>query len=275
MTNIRHCGHTWLILLLTILLLPGLSARTQAEDGIKAHKTPPQRVRVGVYPFAPFAEQDDQGQLRGMAQRLITILNQHQQQLTFEAVPVSPKRRYQAYLNQDVDAFLYENMKWGWARRNIDIRASQPYQSGGELYIAKAAPGRDQRFFEQLQQRHLVGILGYHYGFAGYNSDETFLRDNYQITLTWDNQKVLDLLQQGRGEVALMSEAYWQQFAQQNPAKASQFLVSEKYDQYYSHSILIRPQLLGQHQLDSLVREITRRRDFRQLIQDYGISPHQ
>ena len=72
-----------------------------------------------------------------------------------------------------------------------------------------------------------------------------------------------------------MSEAYWQRFVQQNPAKASQFLVSEKYDQRYSHSILIRPQLLGQHQLDSLVREITRRRDFRQLIHDYGISPRQ
>jgi len=231
------------------------------------------QVRVGIYPFAPFAEFSEHGELHGMSAELMDILNQAQNTFEFVAVAVSPKRRYQAYQQNEVDAFFYENLNWGW--HNIDILSSQPYQSGGERYITLAQRGRDQSYFDRLSERHLLGILGYHYGFANFNADESYLRDHYQITLTWDNDKLLQLLQRGNGDIAIITEAYWARFIRQQPELKDHFLVSERYDQTYQHSILMRPQLISQAQLDQLSAMLKQHPAFQQLLQRYGISLRQ
>ncbi|WP_419811237.1 hypothetical protein [Bacterioplanoides sp.] len=245
------------------IVLPMYSATSQAA----------QTVRVGVYPYIPFTAIDEQGQAHGMVPELITILNDMQQEFRFVATPVSPKRRYEFYKMNQLDAFFYESLLWGWSE--MGILSSVPYQRSGERYIALAESGRDQTFFENLSDHHLIAVLGYHYGFADFNSDEDFLRKQFQITLTWDESNMLELLQQGKGDIAVINETYWSQLQQQQPDFTQQFLISDRYDQQYTQSILMRPSLMTQQQLDQLVKRMQSLPAYRQLQQRYGVSPDQ
>ena len=257
------------IRLFIIVLIPVCSSHLHANDN-------PISIRVGMYPFAPFVEVDKEGQPFGMTIELLDLLNRYQHQYHFTPVMVSPKRRYQGYQQNDFDAIFYENVNWGWLSRGIDIQATEPYQSGGELYVALKQKGRDQSYFDDLSQRHLVGILGYHYGFANFNSDEKFLKQKFDITLTWTNDKNLKLINTGHGDVAIVTEAYLRRFLRNNPELRNRFLISQRYDQVYSHSILLRPGIKPSiDEMNELIKEVANSAEFLHLLSHYGISPAQ
>lgn len=243
------------------------------EISAQQNTTSPIAIRVGLYPYTPFTEFDDQGNAQGMVSELISILNDTQTEFVFIPTPVSPKRRYEFYKMHQVDAFFYESLLWGWS--DIDILSSIPYQQSGERYIALAQADRDQRFFNDLSQHHIVGVLGYHYGFAGFNSDEAFLRRNFQITLTWDESNMLELLEQKNGDIAVINETHWVQLQKQQPEFTAKFLISDQYDQQYTQSILMRPSLMSQQQLDNLIKNVQAQPAYQQLQQRYGVSSDQ
>ena len=67
--------------------------------------------------------------------------------------------------------------------KGIDLEASAPIIEGGEVYIALAEPGRGQNYFASFEGKHLVGVLGFHYGLADFNTDPDYLRNELKMTL--------------------------------------------------------------------------------------------
>lgn len=251
-----------LMLLLAVLLSPLTTANDEERE----------IIRVGIYPFAPFVEQDTEGGYKGMTLELLELMNQHQDEFFFQTVAVSPKRRYQGYEQNDFDAIFYENKAWGW--QDTDILSSIVYQTGGERYITLNRLGRDQSYFDNFSGKRMLGILGYHYGFADFNADEKYLQKEFSMTLTWSNTQNLRLLTASHGDVAVITEAYLRRYLRNNPHMRDQLLISDRYDQTYAHSVLIRPGLpLTLVKLNQLLETVRSSNDFITLCRRYGIEP--
>lgn len=247
------------ILLSVSVLLSAL--QVQAKD-----------IKVGIYPFAPFVEMNEQtGKSSGMTLDLMALLNKQQQRFNFIPVLISPKRRYASYKHGEFDVIFYESRKWGW--QSIDILESDVYQTGGEVYVALKQPGRDQRYFDDFSGRRMVGMLGYHYGFAQFNSDEHYLRTKYNMVLTWDNNKALDLILGQRGDVAVVTQAFLKRYLLRHPEHQSRFLISGKMDQEYQHTALLRPDIpLSLDDLNAMIRQLKLTPGWQALLSDYGIA---
>lgn len=154
-------------------------------------------------------------------------------------VPTSASHRYQALAFGRFSLMLFEDIRWDW---NADqVRMTRPLLLGGEIYVALKAPGRDQSFFEHLEQRRLIGVTGYHYGVADFNATPEELKQRFDITLVKDNISALQGLFKGRGEVAMLNLSYLNQFSKQYPQQAARLLRSDKWDQQYELRALLSP----------------------------------
>ena len=191
-------------------------------------------VKVGGYPFPPFVD----GQ-SGLSLELIDAMNRVQDDYRFEFVATSANRRYQHMAEDRFSLMLFENLAWGWDASTVD--ASRVFLSGdGEVFVARALPGRGQKYFQDIAALRLVGTLGYHYAFADYSADADVLKSKFRITLVSDGRQALPLVQQNLADVAIVTRSWLQGYLQSRPQEASRWLVSERMDQVYQHTALVR-----------------------------------
>lgn len=238
-----------------------------------AFTQPPITVTVGMYPFAPFVEQNASGELTGMTLDLLTALNNHQKQYYFKPLLIPPKRRYQSYQRGDYDIIFYENKAWGWGKINVDV--SKVYQKGGEVYVALKSSGRDQEYFSRFDDKRMMGILGFHYGFAGFNADEKYLRSKFNMTLTNDNDKNLTKLLKQRGDVLVITKAYLQRYLKSHPNVKKRLLISEKLDQEYNHTALLKPNgTISVAEINQMLEGLVTSGDMISIFDKYGISQY-
>jgi ABC-type amino acid transport substrate-binding protein len=196
-------------------------------------------VRVGGYDFPPFVE-TEAGRPKGLALDLIEALNAGQDRYRFTFVPVAARRRYAAVQDGQVDLMLFESPEWEWAEKALPVDFSNVFLQGGEVYIAQAAPGRGQGYFASLKGKRVVGILGYHYGFANFNADPEVLARDFGAKLVGSHKSSIEMVLAGRGDVAVVTDAYLWAYLNANPAARDKLLVSERYDQIYHHRALVR-----------------------------------
>lgn len=200
------------------------------------------RIVVGGYVFPPYLSIDENGRFRGATHDLLTRLNSVQDQFEFRLSPVTATSRYQTYQQQRFDVIFFESPDW-WAEHSENIHFTPPIAYDRDLYIALAAVGRGQSYFDDLNQRRLIVSSGYHYGFADNEVDEAMLRSRFDISFAPDHHSSLLMLERGRGDVALVNESYLKTLRQQNEALPS-ILVAEQPDREYSLAIGIRPDAL-------------------------------
>jgi len=144
-------------------------------------------ITVGGYIFPPFVEKKD-NQYTGITIDLISEMNSFQNKFKFQFIPTASKRRYSYFDKGKFDLIMFEDISWGWKYK--DIVASQVILTGGgEVYITKADLSKDQSYFNNLKHKSIAVILGYHYGFANFNSDETFLKDNFKIQFSRNHSR--------------------------------------------------------------------------------------
>ena len=233
----------------------------------------PLEVTVGMYPFAPFVEQKGSNGTTGMTIDLIAALNRSQTKYFFHAVLIPPKRRYQSYDRGDYDVIFYENKAWGWQDYQIDV--SKVYQTGGEVYVALRQSGRGQEYFNRFDDKRMMGILGFHYGFADFNSDEKFLQNKFNMSLSQDNETNLSKLLKQRGDIVVITKAYLQRYLKIYPGVKERLLISEKLDQEYNHTVLVRPDSdVSIAEINNMLDELVRSGKMKVLFEKYGISQH-
>lgn len=215
------------VLIATLLLL--VTGLAQAD---------PQLVRVGGYQFAPFVEIAPNGQATGLTLDLIAALNDFQDDYEFVFVPSKPTQRYKEFEANRFDMVMFESKQWGWEDLPVDNTA--PYLSGGERYIARAEPGRDQSYFNNLADKRLAGIKGYHYRFANFNADPDYLHRHFTINLIDSNAGSIRMVLSGRADVAVVTQSFLFRQLQRNPKLKQQLLISDEFDQHYQHTVLVR-----------------------------------
>jgi polar amino acid transport system substrate-binding protein len=195
-------------------------------------------VRVGGYDFPPFVEPDIGGPPKGLTPDLIDGLNKAQSRYEFRFVPTSARRRYADLAEARFDLIFFESPEWGWAGKEVAF--SNVFLQGGEVYIAPAKPGRGQDWFDTLKGKRLMGILGYHYGFANFEGDPEILARNWGMKLVNNHRSSIEMVLADRMDVGVVTDAYLWAYLARNPEAAPRLLVSERYDQRYSHRVLVR-----------------------------------
>lgn len=216
-------GRSLSVLFISILLIsPSLAAK--------------EVVRVGGYQFPPFVEIN--GQHSGLTLELIELFNRHQNDVTFQFVNTSPKRRYSDFIANRFDMLFFESMLWGW--KNHEIEASKVFLTGGEVYIANKNRNQNETFFDHLKEKKLVGVLGYHYGFAGFNSETNFLKKEFNIRLVSSPDSIVRRIATDKSDVGVVTLSYLHAKLLEEPELNDQLLISKRFDQKYEHTILAR-----------------------------------
>jgi polar amino acid transport system substrate-binding protein len=202
---------------------------------------------------------------------LVAALNKTQKKYHFNTVLIPPKRRYQSFNDGHYDVIFYESKSWGW--QDIKVDTSHVYQKGGEIYVALKKPGRDQSYFNEFHGKRMIGILGFHYGFANFNADEEFLRNNFNMLITSENDRNMNLLLKERGDLAVVTKAYLQRFLLEHPDEAPLFLISEKLDQEYNHTALLRPGISPNiDEINTMLTELKQAGEMRKILDKYGLK---
>jgi ABC-type amino acid transport substrate-binding protein len=192
------------------------------------------QVKVGGYPFPPFVDGK-----AGVAFDLMEAMNLAQTDYVFVFVETSAKRRYQHLAEGRFDLMLFESQAWGWDPAAVE--ASQVFLSGdGEVFVARALPGRNQTYFDNVKALKLVGTLGYHYAFANFEADPLVLQQNFRITLVSDPRRALPIILNDAADVAVVTRSFLQGYLKANPKDQPRLLVSDRTDQVYQHTVLVR-----------------------------------
>jgi len=194
-------------------------------------------AKVGGYTFPPFVEQNGQ-QFTGITLDLIEAMNKFQDKYQFEFFPTTSKRRYRDFDEGKYDFIFFENILWGWDKK--DICASKVFLKGGEVYITKSDPSKKMTWFENFKGKTIAGYLGYHYGFAGFNADEIFLKENFNMEFSSTHEGNIIKVLRGRIDIAVITKSYLDKYLKQHPETKTQIMISDKYDQTYEHTILMR-----------------------------------
>ncbi len=259
-------------------ILAGLLATLLISAPGFANDTPrqPILIKVGGYDFPPFVSHKTQNHLEaeGMTIDLLDILNRIQSDYFFDYFETTPRRRYQDFSDHRYDAIFFENPAWGW--QGYPVQPSRIFLHGGEVYIALQKPGRDQGFFDDLKSRRLVGISGYHYGFADFNANHEELAKEFNILWSADHLRNIKLILIDRpqvAEVAVVTCAYLSSYFKQHPADESKILVSNKLDQTYEHRVLVREKgPISAAEINRLLNLLLTSGEMAKLASRYGID---
>lgn len=214
--------------------LPSFWRRTLAVAGLGAILLNPvyaAEVKVGGYEFPPFVDEKAPG--GGLAPAMIDALNSLDSEYSFTFVSTSPKRRYDAFRKGRYDLMLFEMPIWGWEKEGLDYETTPVLLKGGEVYVGHADTVTDQSYFDWLGDKKLAGLLGYHYGFADFNSDQEYLDQNYDIELTTTHRGNLGKVLKKRIDIAVVTKSFLGLYFIENPEARDQLVLSEKLDQEY------------------------------------------
>lgn len=193
-------------------------------------------VKVGIYDFPPYVFIADN--TTGITVQMIAAMNKFQKKYKFVAVPTTARRRYRDFEQNKFDMMIFESKNWGWQKYPVAV--SQVFVTGFEVYVTQAKLGRGQFFFSDFKNKAMIGVLGYHYQFAGFNADQDYLENNFKILQTDSQKKSLELILNDRGDIAVLSKEYLSYHFSHSPEDEAKLLISDKFDQIYRHSILVR-----------------------------------
>jgi ABC-type amino acid transport substrate-binding protein len=196
-----------------------------------------QLVRLGAYQFPPYAVDTADG-MGGMVEDLAAAMNEAQGDYVFKVVPTTATQRYADLQAGRYDAIAFEDLAWGW--KDEPVQASDVFMEGREVYVALKAPGRDQSFFDDLASKTIAVVYGYHYGFAGFNADPGWLARHFRVEESLMPSTSLVHLLQHQADVAVVPDLLLGEFVKRYPQYKDAFLVGDKPDQVYHHTILVR-----------------------------------
>jgi len=231
-----------------------------------------QEIKVGGYIFPPFVEQNDKHEIHGITLDLIDALNAVQDEYHFKFVLTSSRRRYVAFENGRFDVLFFESMSWGWG--NHPIEASKVFLEGGEVFIALKSKAKNQSYFKDLNNKSISAMLGYHYGFANFNADPEYLNTHFDIHLSSDEGRNIQLVLSGLMDLAIVTQSYLEMFIKNTPSSESKLLVSEKMDQVYKHTVLVRKDSdFNTKKMNQLIDKLIDSGELERVLQKYGVKP--
>jgi ABC-type amino acid transport substrate-binding protein len=232
------------------------------------------QVRIGVYNFPPIAMVDQHNRARGLLGDPLAEFRNLNTDLSFKVLHTSPSRRHLDFRSGLFDVMFFEHPDWNWASKPIEI--SGPILRDEEVYVALNKDNRDQSFFDRIGERRIVAIAGYHYGFAGLESDSNKLRNQFDIELSHSHQRNLDLIRADRpsvAEVAIVSRSFLTTYFSRFPDQRDDFLVSDNVDQTYELHVITRKNgPVSLKTVEELLQQLIDSGRYQELVTRHGLQ---
>ena len=227
-------------------------------------------VKVGGYLFPPFVQMQGQ-EITGLTLDLIKLLNQEQSQFQFKFVSTSPKRRYRDFKHGMYDVIFFESKQWGW--ESAPLEESEVFLTGGEVFFTLKSDNRTQAYFEDLESKRLVAILGFHYSFLDNETNSNILKQHYNIKLMNSPKTVINQVLSNKADIGIATYSYLQGQMQHNPHVRDKIIIHDTFDQTYEHKVLIRKgHPLTPRDINALLTRLKNNGAMSQLLAKYGLS---
>jgi polar amino acid transport system substrate-binding protein len=226
-------------------------------------------VKVGTYDFPPYAFISDN--TTGITIQMIAAMNKFQNRYEFVAIPTTAKRRYRDFDHKKFDMMIFESTKWGW--QNYPLAVSHAFVTGADVYVTQAKSGRGQDFFSDVKNKAIVGVLGYHYQFANFPDTQDYLKKNLDLLQTNNQKKVLELILNDRAQIGILPKEYLHYHFSNSPADEAKLLISDKFDQIYQHTILVRENhKISVSYINKMLSEMKQKGTLKPLWEKYGLE---
>lgn len=173
----------------------------------------------------------------GLTRDVLNALNAVQSEYQFVAVPLPVKRKYESFKQGWIDIVIWDNPKWGWDENTV-IK-SLPLVESKDIFIALNKDSRTQSFFSDLSNKSLIGINGFHYRFADFETDISKLKRQFKINLVRNEHDAINMLLKGRGDIAIVNDVSLAWFLKRNSGATSKLLLSSNYDTKFKRYFLI------------------------------------
>ncbi|WP_413559785.1 hypothetical protein [Bdellovibrio sp. HCB209] len=219
-------------------------------------------ITVGAYGFAPYYDLEKG---RGIVSDVLDQLNSIQSDYQFKVLEIPSRRRYQSFVDHKVDMIFFEDPRWSW--KEIPHYTIPTGIKDAEVYIATRKKAKDQTYFKSLADKRLAGILGYHYGFAQFNSNEDYLHSKFNIHLVSHNQASVRLVLHDRADVGVVPLSYIRKYMRENLEKFDRIIISDKVDQDYDLRIIVSPDApIPRAQMEKLMSKLVKETSYKNLF---------
>lgn len=159
-------------------------------------------VKVGAYEYG-VVYYFENGEPNGIVPILIKMLNDIQTEYDFQLAETSSRRRYHSIEAGEVDLVLLESSQWEW--QEFDVSFSDTIVREKDLYVALAERSDLDQLFADVTSYPMLCVLGFHYGFANYNADPEYLRQNFDVLLRYNENEVLNGVLAGEAPLGVVS----------------------------------------------------------------------
>ncbi|WP_375739605.1 amino acid ABC transporter substrate-binding protein [Pseudomonas boanensis] len=228
-------------------------------------------VQVAGAQFPPYVVKPDSADASGLLLDLLAALNAIQSNYYFIMRPTAIPRRFRDFQEGRIDLAVFENPDWGW-QGIPGVRIDMGLEDT-EVFVAASRSGRDQRYFDDLSGKRLALFSGYHYGFASFNADPQFLKQEFNAKLSYSHDSNLRMLLRERADIALVTRSYFGAYLEVHPEEAGRFLVSDRVDQRYRHYALLRPQApISGPAFHALLEQLRTNGQLEQIFAPYGVT---
>ncbi|MEK2689840.1 transporter substrate-binding domain-containing protein [Bdellovibrio sp. GT3] len=221
-----------------------------------------QEVSVGAYGFAPYYDMEKG---RGIINDVLKQLNDMQKDFEFKLLEIPSRRRYQSFTERKIDMIFFEDPRWSW--KGIEHYSLPLKIDDSEVYIAHRKRAKKQSYFHKLEGKRIAGIVGYHYRFAEFKTDEQFLRSKFDIILVNHNQATVRMVLNDRVDVGVVPLSYIRQYLRENPEKNDEILIGDKVDQDYDLRLIANPKaVISKERLTKLVEGLVKKPSYKDLF---------
>jgi hypothetical protein len=101
------------------------------------------------------------------------------------------------------------------------------------LYLALSDRKDLDQLFSDVTSNPMLCVLGFHYGFADFNADPAYLRDNFDVLLRYNEKEVLDGLVQGEAPIGIVSAGFLARQIVTDPSLRDRVVRADKPDAVY------------------------------------------
>lgn len=232
-------------------------------------------IKVGSYIFPPYFEKDSNGAFSGVIPDFLDGLNKYQKDFKFEVFETSPKRRYQDFVEKKFDGIFFESPQWGWEeliqQKKVDFVGGVVLDK--EIFITNISNKDTSDFFKNLTGKTIGMYLGYHYKIADFNSDERYLKKNFNAFISSSHDRNIERVYSNRLDMAIVTKSYIKKYLSEHPFYSSKIYVSDVVDQDYLLKFGIRTNVSKKGmKIKSIIEEYLKSDDYRKIVEKYGLE---
>lgn len=210
---------------------------------------------------------------QGLAFEFATLLNEYQHEYNFIIDALPAKRFKKRVKAKEFDSVFL--MATAWMPSEVQpylVKSSFSVTVTSRFYALKES-AHDQAYFDNFEQLTKIGVLGYSYKFAGFNTDEYFLNTTHKMTLTTGEVNVAKMILLKRADIGIMNSLAYQYLVKTNYPNIELIYNSATPDGVYDTAFLFNQQktTISADKFDQILQSPAVKKKVHSLFSKYGL----